>query len=280
MWGVLLTAISTFLEELSAAIGKDRVSKKAYSIYTFGWIQSSAAAVFFLAIALIKHETFLFSSASLPFFTLRVFLEMVLAHTSRAAITIADRSTFSFIRVGTIPLVLGIDWMLGYQLTTYHLAGIGVIIVALVLVFSRQTITRAGVGLTVLSTVLAAVTISLFKYDIAHYNSVVAEQLLVYICIVGYFTVGSLLRAKERPWHSLRQPIVIFQAFLSGVTGVVDSFAYVFAPASVIIAARRSSAVLWSIATGRFYFKEINVVFKVCIASILIGGIILLTWSL
>jgi hypothetical protein len=207
---------------------------------------------------------------------LRVILEVALAHITRAAIVAADRSTFSFVRTGTILLVLAIDWLVGYRLTLYHFFGIGLVIIALFIAFSTRSLSRRGLGWVIISAVIAALTISLFKFDITNYNSVVAEQLLVYLFITGYFTAMACWVSKERPWKLLRNRAGILQALFSGFCAVIDSFAYLFAAASVIIAARRSSAVLWSILTGRFYFKESYLAFKLVVATILTGGIILL----
>jgi hypothetical protein len=279
MWGVLLTGIGTFFEEVGTSLGKTQVSERRYGIYSLGWIQSSASALFFLILSLVHRQAFYFSAASIPFFGLRILLEVTLAHLSCLAVIKAERSTFSFIRTGTIPLLLIIDAWGGYRFTLFQIIGIGIIITTLGLFFLTRTLNSNGAGLTILCTILAAATISLYKYTITHYNSVAADQLLISIPIILYFSYSALFRAHERPWHFLTQPQVIVQVACGAITGLAGNYAYVFAPASVIVAARRSTAVLWSIISGKMYFKEQKILFKLGIVVLLSIGIIAITIS-
>jgi drug/metabolite transporter (DMT)-like permease len=51
----------------------------------------------------------------------------------------------------------------------------------------------------------------------------------------------------------------------------------VYAPASVITAAMRASAVLFSIISGKFYFREKRFTLKAVLFLIIVLGIVLLT---
>ncbi|MEK7560318.1 MAG: hypothetical protein AAB522_03410, partial [Patescibacteria group bacterium] len=66
------------------------------------------------------------------------------------------------------------------------------------------------------------------------------------------------------------------QSATSGAGSVAMSFAYVFAPASVIVTAKRSFMIFWSILSGSIYFHEKRIVLKFIAMAFLISGIILL----
>lgn len=94
--------------------------------------------------------------------------------------------------------------------------------------------------------------------------------------LLGYFAVLARVRAHEHPLALLRRPVFLAESLAQGVGGVIEGFAYVFAPATVIVAAKRSTAVLWSIGTGNHVFHESHLVVKMITGLGLIGGIALL----
>ncbi|KKS95476.1 hypothetical protein A3B05_03025 [Candidatus Giovannonibacteria bacterium RIFCSPLOWO2_01_FULL_43_160] len=81
---------------------------------------------------------------------------------------------------------------------------------------------------------------------------------------------------KENPLASLKNPLFFVQASTSGAGGVLGSFAYAFASASVITAAQRSFAVLWSMLSGNFYFNERQMKQKIFSLALIVLGLILL----
>ncbi len=276
MFGIILTSLGSFLSEVSDSIGKDQVFRREQSLYAMGFLQLFFGGLIFLGLAIFKPGAFIFQWASWPTFLVRVILEIVQAHITVSAIAAADRSTFSFIRVGTIPLLLGVDAMLGYTLKGTQLLGFGIITLALLVTFLNHGIKKAGLWFVLASTINAVITISLFKYDITHFNSVVAEQLIIMIIVLGYFIYGAMRRAHENPFKLLRKSLFFTQSFAYGAGEIAQSFAMSFAPASIIIAAKRSSAVLWSLLSGNLYFKEKGLFIKLFIALLLVGGLILL----
>lgn len=139
MIGLLLVLAATFFTETQDTIGKRTIQQGRQSIYTMGFLSLVWSFLFFLVILVFIKKEFIFSRASLPTFLARAALEVVLAHISLLALTKADRSTFSLVRVGTIPLLLAVDIFLGYSISPYALAGIGVIILnALVFALESQ----------------------------------------------------------------------------------------------------------------------------------------------
>lgn len=63
---------------------------------------------------------------------------------------------------------------------------------------------------------------------------------------------------------------------VQGLAFLAESFAYSFAPASIIMAAKRSSATTWSMLSGQFVFSEKNFLFKITVFVALVAGILLL----
>jgi len=63
--------------------------------------------------------SFGFSMASLPTFGARLLLEIILSTTTITAIAKSDRTTFTFLRTTTVPLLLLVDLALGYAVGCY-----------------------------------------------------------------------------------------------------------------------------------------------------------------
>ena len=98
------------------------------------------------------------------------------------------------------------------------------------------------------------------------------------LCILpdGYFLIMAFFIAKENPIKFLKKPIFIGQSFSEGIGAVLGSFAYLFAPASIITTAKRSLSVLWSIVAGKVYFHEKHLIIKLMAFTLIIGGLVLL----
>lgn len=276
MLGVLLTSFATLLGEISVSIGKAKVKAKEESMFTMGFLSTVGAALFFAIIALVKPDSFVFVAASLPIFLPRVFLEIFQAFVTFVAITKADRSAFGFIRVGTIPLLLVVDLVLGYSIRPTQFLGIAILIFTILYLLKNHGINPKGMGWILVSTVNAVITISLYKYNITHFNSVVAEELIIFAVLAVVFFASALIWAKENPLRVLRKPIFSIEALTDALGGVVHSFAYSFAPASIILAATRSSSIFWSVISGNRIFHESKALLKLISLAILILGILLL----
>lgn len=276
MFGVILVSIGSFFEEIFAVIGKKEVEKKEESINIMAFLLLLWSTVFFLVIIIYKGE-FNFSLASLPTFIPRIFLEIIMLNVALRGVIQADRSTFSFIRTGTLPLLLAVDLALGYAIDDFQMIGIGIIALTLIILFINHGINKKGLKYVIWSTLVPVVTISLFKYNITHFNAVEAEQFLIHSVAIIYFYVAARM-AGERPFHSLRNPILLKQSLYEGAGSVLISFAYLFAPASIITSAKRSSSVLWSVITGNVVFHEKHLALKIIVLVMLSVGIVLLVF--
>ncbi|MBI5466045.1 MAG: hypothetical protein HY974_02015 [Candidatus Kerfeldbacteria bacterium] len=275
MWGVILASLGTLFDEISLSIGKFEVSSKRESTYTMAFLNLVFSTAIFVVLALTT-KAFSFSLASLPTFSLRVVLEIIQIYVTMLAIVTADRSTFSFIRVLTIPLLLGMDGLLGYTFEPLQVVGLILIVAVIALLSLNHGLGQAGRWLVGFTAVNAVLTISLYKYDITHFNSVVGEQLTLQLILMVCLFLAARFWTNQNPLILLRQSIFFTQSAAQGIGSVVESFAYSFAPASIVLAAKRSSAVLWSIVSGSQYFHERHVVLKLTALGLLTVGIVLL----
>lgn len=277
MFGVILTSASSFFSEVFSVIGKREVASNRQSVYTMGFLLVFWGAILFLGTIFWK-ASFNFSLASLPTFIPRIFIEIILTSIALKATITTDRSTFSFIRTATLPLLLIVDLFMGYSISVMQMIGIGVIMLTLVISFVGQGVSKKGIKLVVWSAILPVPTLSLFKYNITHYNAVEAEEFLIALSLLAYFFFMAKRYYNENPIKFLVRPLFFKQSFSEGLAMVFNSFAYLFAPASVITSAKRSSATLWAVLSGHKVFQEQRVVFKLIMFLFLTIGTILLVF--
>ncbi len=275
MIGLLLVLGATFLEEIGGSIGKFEMQKKKESIYTFGFLMLLWGTVFFLISAFVR-DSFIFSIESLPTLIVRALLEIIQAHLSILAVTRADRSTFGFLRIITIPLLLVTDLFLGYTIGVNELWGIGIIIAALIILFINHGIKKEGAWLVIFTSINAVATISLYKYNITNFNSVEVEQSIVHIVLLCYFFIMATFVARENPLRFLQKPTFFIQSVVMGVGTVLISFAYLFGAASIITAVKRAAGILWAMLSGNMYFKEKGFLVKFASLVLIVSGLVML----
>lgn len=255
MFGLVLLAAGSFFSEVGVSLGKEEVARRKENIYSYGFLSLSLSTLAFLLIALLRGE-FLFSLGSLPTLIPRIGLEILQAYVSIRALTTADRSTFGFLRVLTVPLLLLTDLALGYSLAVNQIIGVGILTLSLLLLFLNHGLRSKGVGLVLFSAVNAVILISLFKYDITHFNSVEVEQGIVQIILLGFFALAAWRTNRQNPLRLLGKPLFFFQSLSQATAGVLISFGYIFVPASVAASIERSTAVFFSLISGNRYFHE------------------------
>jgi len=275
MFGILLAAVSSAFGELSDTLGKKEVREGKESYYTFGFLSLLFGAVFIAVIGFFRHSM-VFSMESLPTFIPRAILEILQVHITILAIVKADRSDFGLIRTITIPFLLMVDIALGYVITTKQLFGITFIFIAVAMLLSIEHLRIKGLWLLIGSSLNAVITISLFKYNITHFNSVEAEQSLISLIVMIYLFFCAMLIYKEDPFRFMRKPVFMVQMAASGFASIIVSYAYLFAPATIITTATRSFSVFFSLISGKIYFKDNNIGAKAFIFSLIIVGLVLL----
>src|SRR3989344_3511505 len=203
MIGIILVLFAGFFEETSNSLGKKIITEKVKEFFIVGFLYLFWTTAIFFAIALFRGE-FIFKLASLPFFIPRAILEIMLAHVGLVALREADRSTFSFVRIITIPLLLAVDFILGYSITATQFLGIIIIVLSLIILMLRRGLNFKGIGYTLFTAIVAVITLSLYKYS------------------------------KRQEFLSPRE---------KGIRAAgVGSFAYIFARATVILAGRKAAS--------------------------------------
>lgn len=275
MIGIFLIIIAALFEEVSTSSAKESLARHAESIASRAFLVGMWGMLF-LGISLLGGIEWKFTLASLPFFSARVILELIQTIITLKAITIADRSTFGFFRTLTIPLVLCIDVVLGTALSLSQIWGVMAIIASLFILTYRHSISNKGMGFALFSAIGSSITLSLYKFNITHFNSVPTEQILSGAIILPYFFWHALVKDKENPFKLLRSKRIFGESAASGAGGIIASFAYMFAPASVIVATQRSAALCWSIVAGALHFHERHIVEKISVLGLTALGISLL----
>ncbi|MFZ2555688.1 MAG: hypothetical protein WAZ27_02870 [Minisyncoccia bacterium] len=276
MVGIALVALAEVFAEFSVSVGKYQVAHKRETLFAMGFLSALWATLFMAAIGFLGGSAFYFSLESLPTFLLRAVLEVFLMYITLHALIAADRTTFSFLRIITIPLLLATDLWIGYDVSMTEMTGISVIVVALVFLLLNHGLSRNGKLLSLASAILAVTTISLYKYDITHYNSVAAEQTLMNLIVLSAMALGGAVYAKENVFRYLLHPIYLAQSVAAGVASVLMSFGFAFGHPSVIMAAKRSFEIVVSIVSGRAYFHEKHILVKSISVSLIAGGIVLM----
>ncbi|MEK9153892.1 MAG: hypothetical protein AAB798_00305 [Patescibacteria group bacterium] len=275
MLGILLAGISSAFDELADSIGKRKISDGRESYYTFGFLTQFVSALSITAIGFLFADL-RFSLESLPTFIPRVLVSILMMQLAVIAMTKVDRGSFGFIRLATLPILLVTDILLGYSISSIQAFGIILIIIPIGILFYSDLSKMKGMLLALLVAVLAAISISLFKYDISHFNSVESEQAITSLFISLYFFLTATLIRGENPLAFLREKIYMVQTGSSGIAYIVNSFAYLYAPASVITTAFRGFSVLFSIIAGTFYFNERGFFLRGLLFVVILTGLLLL----
>ena len=276
MFGIILTGLGTFFGEVSTSIGKFEVAKRKEAIYGIAFLNLASASLIFLLIVLFNPKSFVFSLASLPFFIPRLLFESLQFFLTTKAIFHADRSTSGFLAILTFPLLLLVDINLGYTFSIYQYIGIGILTLLFIVFFTDHDFSKKGAKFALFAAVNAVITISLYKYNITNFNSVVGEQLVIASLLFLLFFFVLIFTTKKNPFNLFRHKIFVTQSVLDGIGAILMSFAYMFAVASVISGAKRSFSVLWALFSGNYFFKEKHFLIKLALAILLSLSVILL----
>jgi drug/metabolite transporter (DMT)-like permease len=276
LFGLILISCGAFFMELSTSVGKYEIKKRKESMYAMGFLSLISSWAFF-GVTMAVHREIGFSLASLPSFLLRAALEIFQMYVSLKAIAMASRSTYAFIHVGTIPILLAIDlFLINAPIGGWQIIGMTAIVLALFVLTMNHGIDKKGLIFVILSTVNGAATLTLFKYNITNFNTVEGEQFFIISIILCYLAISAWKCCGEKPWRLLRKPVFIAQSASYGAGVVLDSFAYLFAPASVITVIKRALSVLWSVLAGHFVFKEKSFIIKLVCFFLTALGIFLI----
>jgi hypothetical protein len=263
MFGILLQVISSVFEEISQSFGKDYVQKKRETAWTMGFLNSFIPVVGYLLVVTFIQGWEHMTIQAWPTFLIRCVLLSAQAVTTILAIVIAERSTFGFLRVGSIPLILLIDLMLGVSVSGWQVLGMTFIAGTLLVLSLNHGITKKGIGFVLFSTASAAVQLSLYRYNLTQGNSVEIEQIGPLLCVAATFLYLAWREKTPSPFRSLTNIPVVSQGALHGLAVMVGGYAFLYAPASVLLATGRAGGVIAAILAGHWYFKEKYFVLKI-----------------
>lgn len=277
MFGLVFILIGTFFEETTSTIGKYEMKHHLERPFGMGFLNSVALLGIVLSTVVIRWDVLHFSVASIPTLAIRMVFEVIQGVSAVLAVKYAERSTFSFLRTMTIPLILIVDLMLGYVIQPVQIVGMLVIAAALLLLFMNHGIKKAGVWFVVANAVNAVVTTSLYKYNVTHFNSPEFEGLVSAVWYCGMFYILSHVYEKRHPFHLFTNRTLMAQSLSSGFAQFIEGYAYVFAPASVVMATKRSLNIVWSMLFGNKVFHEKHMIVKALTAAGCIVGIVMLT---
>lgn len=276
MFSALLVLTSTLSGEISQSLGKQLALWRRESVYELAFLELFWGLVIVASTVAFGAEFKLDLAHSWPTMLIRLALEIVMIYSIAEATVKADRSTIGFMRLITIPFILVVDIALGYHLSWLQLAGIVLMFVGLVAAFRHTKMKGRGAGLAALSGFMGVGTVSLYKYDITHYNSVAAEQIIVLGCLVLITYTVAWWRSRRSPWRLLYHPNTGTQALANGVAVALESFAYSLAPASLVMTYKRSFALLWSLVFGSMRFHEHSLKRKLMAAVFMLASVFLL----
>jgi hypothetical protein len=288
MLGILLASVATLIGEVGNTIGKNEVQHQRETYLGMGFSNFIWGIILWVLLLTlvptgteignaIGQYTFSFLPLPLSLFIVRFMFEIAIITLVLKAVILATRATFSFLRVVTIPLLLLADVILGYSISTLEVVGIGIIIVTTLLLIGSHTIRREGMWHIIAASLLAVITVSVYKFNITYYNSVQGEQLTMTCLLTIYLGIAAVVTTKKNPLRHFKRPQVIIQSFSTGVNSIITSIAFIYAAASIIMTARRASAILWSILAGKLVFNEQKLSYKFAALGAMCFGLYLLT---
>ncbi len=275
--GIFLESIANLFEEISCSVGKKETQEGHESIFMMGFLQHFSTMILMLLIVLLGFEQFRFNWASVPFLGMRAVLDMAQVYFTLKAIEIAERTAFSFVKILTVPLLLLIDISIGYLIDPIQIIAMLLLCGIILYSFSKNVTSKKGLALLIFSSINPVLAITIYKYDITNFNSVAAEQLIIYAILTLFLLLILRFKTREKLSKFLFKPVSMVQALSMAFGGMLSSYAYVFAAPSVILTARRASGILWSSLSGLLYFKEDHKKQKLFIGFLLILVLILLT---
>jgi hypothetical protein len=276
MIGILLQGIATFFQEISGSLGKWMVACREEGFYSLGFQTSVLSLVFFVGYVVLDLTRWHLDPRTYPTLALLCVMEMAQGWATMKATVIAERSTFNFIRVGTMPFALGIDLMLGQFISVPQIIGITVIMLALAVLFAGHGIAKAGRWLLVFTALNSAVTLSIYKWHITNYNSVPAEQIILGVTQTAFFFWGAWHFCHENALKLMAKPHALIQSLAYSAGNVIQSYSYLYAPTSIIITANRSFSALWAIVAGRRVFHEKALKLRLVVLGLIVVGLVLL----
>jgi hypothetical protein len=278
---LVLWIIWTFFEELNNSLLKEK--SKKYHYVTVWVIMSCFSLLVFVSMWLYKYYSWdlelIFNSASIPLLFVRLIFEILQSYFTLIAIKQCDRSTFSILRVLTIPLLVIADILLWYQFTAYSLIWIWIILFSFIWFNTKhKTINWKWWYFALFTAINAVITLSLFKYSITNYwNSLEIDQWIMALWTVIFFIWYNLRKEKKIGLYLLKKEKIFWiQWILMAITSIVLSYSYLYLNASEATAVKRAWEMFWSVLAGFVFFQETHLWKKILFALCIIIWLIIM----
>jgi len=216
---------------------------------------------------------------SIPLLWIRLILEILQSYFTIIAIKHCDRSTFSFIRILTIPLLVIVDIILWYQFTTYSLIWIWIILFSfLVFNIKLKTINFTWWYFVLFTSVNAVFTLSLFKYSISYYwNSLEIDQFIMLLWIFIFFIIYNYKKHKSCALKLIvEEKIFLLQWLTIWILSLLIGYSYLYLNASEARAITRAWEMFWATIAWTLFFKEKNIIKKLFFALCIIIWLIIM----
>jgi len=275
MISVLLATLSSLLVEVSSSVGKFAMRKKWESPPVMSLLNTLWTAGYFALTSIIFPASFVIQDRTILLFPLLIVLNIAQTVATTIAIQRASRSTFSLLRSLTIPLLAGIDAFTAPAMPITKYVAMGIMFVSIVWLQRNHGIEKRGALITIFTAVNASVTIALMKYVLTQGTSIAAAQLIVLAPILIVLAIWTICRPGPKLARG-HTKIIAAQTASYGLSSLIESYALVFAPASVVTTASRSACVLWSIVFGHSVFHERRLHEKVIASIGIVIGLVLL----
>lgn len=200
---------------------------------------------------------------------MRIVLEILQIYFTILAIKHSDRSTFSILRIVTIPLLLIADIALGYQFSIYSYIWIWIILLSfLIFNINIKTINFKWWKYILFTAINAVFTLSLFKYSIDHYwNSFELDQAIMVFSIFLFFLIYNYKENKSCALKLIiKEKQFILQWLTIWVATSLIAYSYLYLNASEATAVKRAWEIFWAIIAWTLFFKEKEIYKKLTFA--------------
>lgn len=281
MIGLILWIIWTLFEEINNSFTKHKTEKhhflKVWVISAFFWM-----LIFLLFWAYKYYFTDIklyLNPDSIPLLTIRLILEILQSYFTILAIKHCDRSTFSIIRILTIPLLVIADIILWYQFTTYSLIWMSIILLSFLTFNTKlKKIDYTWWYYALFTTVNAVFTISLFKLSITYYwNSLEIDQFIMLLWIMIFFIIYNYKEDQCSAFKLIiKEKEFLIQWLVIWISSLLISYSYIYLNASEATAIKRAWEIFWAIIAWVIFFKEKNLIIKLLFAFCLTWWLIIM----
>lgn len=276
MFGIILAVIAAFFVEIGCSIAKYESSKHSENVWSAMFLNNCVTLLMYVGLGMYC-GTLTFAVTSWPLVILSIVVCLIASFVGNTVTLRAPRSLAGSFRMLTVPLLTIVDYYLGYDISPVQVLGIGIVIATILTLMKRDAWHKPSTKWLLLNTVCTVVHLSLYKYTIDNVTSVETLQTLFSGAVLISSIIGAHFFQKQNLFKLFKKPFALLQAGSMGIGSVLDGFAYLYAPASIITASYRSAQALCTLVTGSLYFHEHKIWSKIIAVLFLSGGVLLLT---